>query len=42
MVPGGFVCLQNSLDSTVDLLAVGWTGLTGLEPEGKEHQEMIH
>lgn len=32
VVPGGFVCLQNPLDSAVDLLAVGWTELMGLKP----------
>ncbi len=42
MVPGGFVCLQNSLDSAVDLLPVGWTGLTGLEPEENKHKDMAH
>lgn len=30
------MCLQNPLDPAVDLLPVGWTGLTGLESEGKQ------
>ena len=38
LVPVGFVCLQYPLDTTVDLLAVGWNGLTGLESEGKEQR----
>lgn len=31
-VQRGSVGLQNPLDSSVDLLPVGWTGLTALEP----------
>lgn len=42
LVQVGFVCLQNPLDTTVDLLAVGWNGPTGLESEGKEQREMTH
>lgn len=31
VVPVGFVCAQNLLDSAVDLLPVGRTGPTGLD-----------
>lgn len=35
--PVGFMCPQDPLDSAVDLLPVGWTGLTGLGTEGNTH-----
>lgn len=36
------MCLQNPLDSAVDLLAVRWSGLIGLEPDEHKHQVMTH
>lgn len=37
----GSVCLQNPLDSSVDLLPVGRNGLTGLEPEKSRWAEAL-
>lgn len=36
------MCLQNPLDPAVDLLPVGWTGLTGLESERKQTPRNAH
>lgn len=41
LVPGGFVCLQNPLYSAVNLLPVGWTGLTGLESDRKTQRNAM-
>lgn len=39
VVQRGFVGLQNLLDSSVDLLPVGRTGLTALDPGGKQQRD---